>query len=77
VPEVSRFFGIIITINYREHDPPHFHAWYAGSDISVRISDGSVSGQMQRRWHLHRTELLEDWRLAQAGESLKRIEPLD
>jgi hypothetical protein len=49
VPEVSRFFGIIITINYREHDPPHFHAWYAGSDISVRISDRSVSGQMQRR----------------------------
>jgi hypothetical protein len=57
----------------------------AGSDISVRISDGSVSGQMHRRalalvlewWHLHRTELLEDWRLAQAGESLKRIEPLD
>jgi hypothetical protein len=24
VPEISRFFGIIITINYREHDPPHF-----------------------------------------------------
>jgi hypothetical protein len=85
VPEISRFFGIIITINYREHDPPHFHAWYAGSDISVRISDGSVSGQMQRRalalvlewWHLHRTELLEDWNLAQAGASLKKIEPLD
>jgi hypothetical protein len=35
----------------------------------MRISDGSVSGQMQRRalalvpewWHLQRTELLEDW----------------
>ncbi|HEV7489057.1 MAG TPA: DUF4160 domain-containing protein [Thermoanaerobaculia bacterium] len=51
----------------------------------MRISDGSVSGQMQRRalalvlewWHLHRTELLEDWNLAQAGASLKKIEPLD
>jgi hypothetical protein len=59
VPEISRFFGIIITI--------------------------SVSGDMQRRalalvlewWHLHRTELLEDWQLAQAGQSLKKIEPLD
>ncbi|HEX3070157.1 MAG TPA: DUF4160 domain-containing protein [Thermoanaerobaculia bacterium] len=58
---------------------------YAGSDISVRIADGSVSGQMQRRalalvlewWHLHRTELLEDWQLAQAGQSLKKIDPLD
>jgi hypothetical protein len=28
-------------------------------------------------WHLHRTELLEDWNLAQAGASLKKIEPLD
>ena len=72
-------------INYREHDPPHFHAWYAGADISVRISDGSVSGQMQRRalalvlewWHLHRTELLDDWNLAQAGATLKKIDPLD
>jgi hypothetical protein len=40
---------------------------------------------MQRRalalvlewWHLHRTELLEDWQLAQAGQSLKKIDPLD
>jgi hypothetical protein len=56
-----------------------------GADISVRISDGSVSGEMQRRalalalewWHLHRTKLLEDWRLAQAGQPLKKIEPLD
>jgi hypothetical protein len=46
VPEISRFFGIIITINYREHDPPHFYAWYAGSEISVRIADGNVSGHM-------------------------------
>jgi hypothetical protein len=44
-----------------------------------------VSGEMQRRalalvlewWHLHRTELLDDWHLAQAGKSLRKIEPLD
>jgi hypothetical protein len=85
VPEISRFFGIIITINYREHGPPHFHAWYGGVDVTVRISDGSVTGQMQRRalalilewWHLHRSELLEDWQLAQAGQPLRKIEPLD
>lgn len=65
MPEISRFFGIIITINYREHDPPHFHAWYGGADISVRISDGSVSREMQRK------------ALVQAGKSLRKIEPLD
>jgi hypothetical protein len=51
----------------------------------VRIADGSVSGQMQRRalalvlewWHLHRTELIEDWHLAQTRQPLRKIEPLD
>ena len=85
MPEISRFFGIIITINYREHDPPHFHAWYGGADITVRIADGNVTGEMQRRalalvfewWHLHRTELLDDWHLARAGQPLRKIDPLD
>ena len=85
MPEISRFFGIIITIYYREHDPPHFHAWYGGEDITVRIADGLVAGAMQRRalalvlewWHLHRAALLEDWQLAQEGQPLKKIAPLD
>lgn len=85
MPEISRFFGIIITMNYRDHHPPHFHVWYAGRDVTVDIADGTVHGEMPRRalalvlewWHLHRTELLEDWRLAQAGEQLKKIQPLE
>jgi len=28
MPEISRFYGIAITMNYREHNPPHFHATY-------------------------------------------------
>lgn len=28
MPEVSRFFGIIISLNYNEHPPPHFHVRY-------------------------------------------------
>jgi hypothetical protein len=40
---------------------------------------------MQRRalalvlewWHLHRTELLENWQRAQARQPLNKIEPLD
>lgn len=25
MPEISRFFGTIITMNYNDHAPPHFH----------------------------------------------------
>jgi len=35
VPIISRFFGILVTINYREHDPPHFHAWYPGREAQT------------------------------------------
>ena len=85
MPEVSRFFGIIITINYREHEPPHFHAWYSGGDIIVAIADGAVKGDISPRavalvlewWKRHQAELLEDWNLAQAGRALKKIAPLE
>ena len=85
MPIISRFFGILVTINYREHDPPHFHAWYSGREGTIGINDGSVRGDLPRRvvslllewWHLHRSELLEDWRRARAGEQLLPIEPLE
>ncbi len=28
MPEISRFFGIIIFMYFDEHNPPHFHAKY-------------------------------------------------
>jgi uncharacterized protein DUF4160 len=85
VPEISRFFGIIISMNYREHEPAHFHAWYSGFDVTVDIGDGKVRGSMPHRavslvlewWHLHREELQQNWTLAQQRQQLKRIEPLE
>jgi hypothetical protein len=44
VPEICRFLGIVITMYHREHEPPHFHARYAGHKITVRIADGTVAG---------------------------------
>jgi hypothetical protein len=41
MPEVSRFFGIVITINYDDHLPPHFHARY-GDDRATFGLDGSL-----------------------------------
>ncbi len=85
MPEICRFFGIIVTMNYREHEPAHFHAWYSGSEVTVDIDDGRVRGEMPHRaialvlewWHLHREELLQNWKLAQQRQHLNRIEALE
>ncbi len=42
VPELTRFFGIIIAMYYNDHAPPHFHAKYGVEQASIRIYDGQV-----------------------------------
>ncbi|MEA2051046.1 MAG: DUF4160 domain-containing protein [Campylobacterota bacterium] len=84
MPEISRFYGIIITMNYNEHNPPHFHAIYQGYEISIEIKTGLVKGTMPKRalkmifeWlDMYKYELLEDWQLAQDRKSLIKIAPL-
>jgi hypothetical protein len=85
MPEISRFLGIVIGIFPREHLPPHFHAVYAEYQITVDIETGVVHGDFPKRalrlvmeWmDLHKDELLEDWRLVQAGRAPNKIEPLE
>jgi hypothetical protein len=85
MPEISRFYGLIILMNFKDHSPPHFHVWYGDYKIIVNINDGLVIGQMPKRalrmifdWlDLHKDELLEDWNLAQKGDPLIYIEPLN
>jgi hypothetical protein len=70
---------------YREHGPPHFHAFYGGYRVTVEIESGTVVGTFPRRalahvqeWReLHITELLEDWQLASERKPIKRIAPLE
>lgn len=84
MPEISRFYGIAITMNFNDHNPPHFHATYQDYEISVDIKTGVVNGSMPKRalkmifeWlDLHKDELLEDWKLAQDRKSLVKIDPL-
>lgn len=86
MPEISRFFGIIITMNYNDHAPPHFHARYGGDQDHHRDPDASGAGRaaaprvmgLVAEWALqHRDELLEDWRLARESAPLNRIAPLE
>jgi hypothetical protein len=85
VPEISRFFGIVIAMYHREHEPAHFHARYGGQKITVRINDGFIEGDLGRRaealvlewWNLHREELSDNWRRAKELKELSAIDPLE
>lgn len=44
MPVISRFFGIVIYIYWREHAPPHFHAKYQDQEITMEIETGRVAG---------------------------------
>lgn len=88
MPEISRFFGIIIRM-YAEpnapHHRPHFHAYYQG-DVGVYAIDTieMIAGQLPRRqqrlieaWiELHHEELLTDWERLQSGQVPFKIDPL-
>ena len=85
MPEISRFLGIVISMYYRDHNPPHFHAKYGNYEIIVFIDTGIVKGRFPKRalmavldWYdLHKEELLQDWHLASEKRTLKRIKPLE
>lgn len=85
MPEISRFFGIIIAMFHGDHNPPHFHARYGEYSAIIRIEDFAVlDGTLPPRalglvmeWaEIYRHELLKDWQLASEKKPLFRIEPL-
>lgn len=85
MPVLSRFYGMTVYINYREHEPPHFHVRYQDYEISVEIRSGVVEGRMPRRalqllleWMAqHQDELSANWERVQNKQPLSPIPPLD
>ncbi len=85
MPIISRFLGIVITMYYNDHSPPHFHAKYGKFEIIVEINSGIVEGKFPKRalnhvleWsEIYKEQLLEDWKLAEQHEQLKKIPPLE
>ena len=84
--EVSRFYGIVVRIDFRGHDRPHFHARYEKAEAVIGISALTLlEGELPRRacalvleWAAgHRDELLKAWERAQDGEVPGKIAPLD
>ena len=85
MPEISRFLGIIISMYYDEHNPPHFHAKYGNYEVTIEIESGIVKGEFPKRamravleWlDLYKEELLQDWELAVKRKPLNKIKPLE
>jgi Domain of unknown function (DUF4160) len=85
MPRISSFYGIVITMYYEDHPPPHFHARHGGEEAKIEISTGqilagSLSGRslrLVREWlSRHRAEMEANWQLAVKNKQPRRIEPL-
>lgn len=85
MPELSRFYGIVVAMFFNEHNPPHFHARYGGEKVAIDVRTLQVlEGRIAPRalglvieWaSQHQDELLEDWELARTDQQPRKIEPL-
>ncbi len=86
MPELSRFYGIIIRMFFKDHFPAHFHAFYQDSEAVISIEDGKIlNGKLPKRaqtmveeWRkIHLNELTENWNLSRKPEPMYPIDPLD
>jgi hypothetical protein len=85
VPRISSFFGIVITMYFDDHAPPHFHADHGEYSAKVEIANGEIyrgylpqrDARLVREWtRLHRPELEENWERARTDRPLAKIDPL-
>lgn len=87
MPEISRFFGVIIYMYFKDHLPPHFHAEYVGEEAMFSIETGNIiKGDLPRKqarlvqaWvELHRDELMLNYDESQKDNgSMIKIKPLE
>lgn len=86
MPEISRFFGIIVTMYYNDHPPPHFHVRYGEQKAVIAIEghqllEGRLSprvlGLVMEWAAMHRDELVADWNLARQMQPLNPVAPLE
>jgi len=85
MPEISRFYGIVIRMYFDDHPPPHFHAKYGNDEAIININTlAIISGKLPPRalglvmeWAaLYQSELKEVWEKAVNLQPLHKIDPL-
>ncbi|WP_417908788.1 DUF4160 domain-containing protein [Candidatus Electronema sp. PJ] len=82
MPEIARFYGIVIKLFFGDHPPPHFHAVYGEYIGLFNISTlDMVEGDLPRRarslvleWaERNQSELLDMWN----KQELRQLPPLE
>jgi hypothetical protein len=86
MPEICRFFGMIIAMYYKDHRPPHFHVIYGDYKVAINIETLQlIEGKLPKRalsmvleWaHIHREELRKNWQLLEEAKPLLKIAELE
>ena len=86
MPEVCRFYGIIIRFYYRDHPHRHFHAIYGEHEALIEIETGAIhqghlpktAHDLVNRWRtIHLQELRDEWNRARQQQPLLPITPLE
>jgi len=86
LPEISRFYGIRITIYFDDHPPSHFHAEYGEHEAVFSIKDGEmINGKLPntakklvKKWYgLQKDKIMEAWEHIQNDEVFEKVPPLD
>ena len=84
MPTLSMFYGIIISMYYDDHNPPHIHAHYQDDEAVFDFEGNIIKGSFPRKqrrlveaWlEIHQDELIANWKLAKDNQTIYRIEPL-
>ena len=84
MPELSRFYGIVVRmyLEDKEHNPPHIHAKYGSKVATINITTGDVitgdlppnAQSLVKKWVLlHSEEIKDVWN----KQEFKKIKPLE
>jgi hypothetical protein len=81
MPEISRFYGVIIYMFFMDHNPPHFKTKYGEFEANILIENGTLLNgdlplsklKLVSAWaEIHKAELLEMWH----SKQFHKVEPL-
>ena len=81
MPEISRFYGIVVFMFFNDHNPPHFKVKYSEFEANILVENGSLLNgdfplsklKLVQTWaEIHKDELLEMW----LSKNFHKINPL-
>jgi hypothetical protein len=81
MPEISRFYGIIVYMFFNDHNPPHFKVKNGEFEANIRIENGDILNgdlplsklKLVAAWaEIHKEELLAMWN----SKQFHKIQPL-